>query len=352
MGILDKLIDKDKTSQMTIANPRDVFHQILKNSSGYATARDVKYNIFYQIIAFKGVKDGVGVSTIVANTAIALAELGLTVCVIDTSILYPTQDILLKTNMENYDKKDIVDWLDMPFTKASPLHVSSINKNISVLGFYGKDRGIVDLLSTNDSDSLVELAITEFHNKFDIILMDVCDEPTEVCAGCMQQSQKVIQVWNDSPQVMGNINAFLTNWATLACPLDKMKNVVFSKLARETMGANLDAVLEEYKLRKITESYLDEDIYFHLATNKVLYQLESRDEDIIKYTDMIVDIVAHILNLNNLNKKVAKGTITSQDIMDGKVEGTTTKKLKDRADAQGYNTVVSPNSTDEMNFFE
>ena len=61
--------------------------------------------MFYQIFAFKGVADGVGTSTLVANVALALADLGLTVLVMDTSMLHPVQDILLKTK---YSMKKMV----------------------------------------------------------------------------------------------------------------------------------------------------------------------------------------------------------------------------------------------------
>ena len=83
--------------------------------------------------------------------------------------------------------------------------------------------------------------------------------------------------------------------------------------------------------------------------------MASRHEDVIEYTNMIIYIIALICNIDltgdaNKNKKVkqGRGTITSQDIMDGKVEGTTTKKLKDRAKEQGYDTSVSIGSIEEM----
>ena len=68
MGLFDSLFDKEKTANMTIADPKQVFNEILKQSSGTSTVRDIKFNLFYQIFGFKGIKDGVGVSTMVANT--------------------------------------------------------------------------------------------------------------------------------------------------------------------------------------------------------------------------------------------------------------------------------------------
>ena len=57
---------------------------------------------------------------------------------------------------------------------------------------------------------------------------------------------------------------------------------------------------------------------------------------VINYTESIIDIVCHILNID-LNDDKPKGTITSNDIMEGKVEGTYHKELKDYNDAFAEN---------------
>lgn len=328
MGFLDKFLDKDKTSKMTVQNPRQVFNDLLKKASGSSETRELKYNIFYQIYAFKGVVEGVGTSTLVANTAIALSKLGLTVCVVDTSILQPVQDILLKTNYADgsVDVKDRLDWFDMPYTKLSPLHMSK-HRNISVLSFYGKNRNITDILSTSDNASLVELAFTELHNKFDIILVDCCHELSSINTACLQMSQQVIQVWNDTPTVVGNIDNFITNSVTLSCPLDKMRFVVYSKINDDVIGS-LDDILSQYRLKKLATNVLSKSISLVLVTGKDLWQYESDDESIIEYTNCIVDIVFHICNLERLGEK--RGTVTSNEIMEGKVDGTLTKKMLER----------------------
>ena len=171
---------------------------MLKTFSGASVARDVKYNMFYQVYAFKGVIPGVGCSTIVANTALALADLGLSVCVFDTSVLHPVQDELLKTNYRNKPLSQRIDWFDMPFTKESPLNISGINRQVSVLSFAGKNRTILDMISTLDSEEMVEVALEVLKPKFDVILVDVCDEPTNVAITSLQKSQQLIQVWSDS----------------------------------------------------------------------------------------------------------------------------------------------------------
>lgn len=325
MGLFSK-VDESKTSNLKVRDPRELYNTILKGASGASITRDLKYNIFYQVYAFKGIKDGVGVSTLVANTAIAIAELGLSVLVIDTSVLQPSQDTLLKTNLDEYPSEKIKDWFDLPYTKQSVLHQSHINSNISVLSFFR--RNVVDILSTNDNSSLVDLALTLFHTKFDIILIDCCHELTSINTTALQMSQQVIQVWNDTPSVLANLDMFITNCVTLSCPMDKMRNVVFSKLSREAMG-NMDGLLKQYRFKKLTSFVDSESTSFVCTLGKTLWQYPSKDKDIVDYTNSIIDVIALILNLSELDNK-SKGTITSNDIMDGKVEGTVTKELMDR----------------------
>ena len=327
-SLLDKFVSKDKLSELTIKNPRQAFNDILKQVSGASTTRNTTYQIFYQIVAFKGVVDGVGTSTIVANTALALAELGVSVCVVDTSILYPVQDLLLKTDYKDRKKEDRIDWFDMPYTSSSPLHISKLNNKISVLSFAGKDRGITDILSTNDNAALVDIAFTALHNKFDLILVDSCSEMTTVNATAVQMSQQVIQVWNDSPTVVNSIDNFITNQGVLACALDKMRYVIFSKITSEVMG-NLNELLAQYRLRKLAETEFSKSIYDIICIGKPLWQHLSKDQDVINYTDSIIEIALHLLNED---RKKKGGTITSNDIMEGKVNGTVHKKMKEQAE--------------------
>lgn len=322
------LFNKDKIQNTKLLNPVDAYNSLLKSMSGAGFERKLKYNIFYQIFAFKGVKEGIGTSTLVANTALAIASLGLSVLVIDTSILSPTQDTLLKTGLDNYDDDKISDWLDLPFVKKAVTHQSHLDNRISVLSFY--KRTVIDALSTNDNENLVDMAITEFHTKFDIILIDCCHELTSVNTSAMQMSQQVIQVWNDTPSVLANIDSFITNSVTLSCPMDKMRNVIYSKISRDAIGS-MDGVLKQYRFKKLTSTVNSEECSLILTLNKVLWQYASDNADIVAYTNAIIDIISFVLNIKELNNE-AKGTITSNDIMDGLVEGTVTKDLLDKAE--------------------
>lgn len=348
--------DKEKTSSLTVKSPQEIFTELMRLTSGAKYSRNVDFNIFYQIVAFKGIIDGVGTSTIVANTAIAIAKLGLTVCVIDSSVLNPVQDVLLNTNWRDVEVEKRKDWFDMMYTDESVLNKSKINSNISVLSFKGTNRDITDIMGTKDSDLLVETALSILHNKFDIILIDCCQETTQINAGCLQQAQKVIQVWSDTPHIVSNINNWITNNVILSCPLDKMRYVVISKYVSD-IHCDFTGMLNQYRFTKLASCCLSPSIARVNATGKVLWQFPSDNEHIIEFNNCIIDIVCHLLNIED-EKSVNRGTFTSNDIEEGKVDGTLHKKIKSkRKDTPEVITTIedadkSLESTDDPNLLD
>ncbi len=339
MNIFSKSV-KEKAASLQAKDPRQMVSDLMKHTSGENKGRELRYNLFYRFIAFKGVADGVGCSTLVSNVALALSELDLTVCVIDTSMLAPVQDYLLNTTSLD-GKKDAKDWFDLPFTKESVLHISKKTKKVSVLSFHAGNRGVIDALSQSDSETLVERAFEELEKNFDIILIDSCSELTKVNTACLQKAHKVIQLWNDTPHILANVSNFVDNSATLACPLDKMRFVVYSKCSRNVIG-NMDEVLAKYKLKKLGTTYSSEVLTRILVQGAVLYQFASEDEDVIAYTECVIDIIAHICALDT---KLATGTISSNEIMDGTIKGTLHNVMMEDSIENGV-TIVAPDKLD------
>jgi len=314
----------NKFKDVKLKKPKEVISDLLRASSGASYVRELPFDIFYKIIAFYGVEAGVGTSTMVANTALALAKLGLNVAVFDTSMLAPSQDVLLKTNYRDKEEMDRVDWFDISGTKKSVLNISKMDKKISVLSF--TDRDIKDMLSTKDTADLVSSAISEIMQKVDIILIDMCHEQSSVAAACLQQSHKVIQLWSNAPHVLMNIPKFLLNCGILSCPLDKMRNVITS-MTVDDIPTNWDSLLNKYKLTRLGHSGMSLDIARAVAAGQSVYDLPSKSEDIQEFSTCITDIVCHLLNISD--DKRAKGRFTAQDIVDGKVDGTLSKKYKE-----------------------
>lgn len=325
MGIFSSNKGKEYSEKsITAPSPVEVLTGMLKATSGNELTRTLRYNIFYQIIAFKGVKDGLGCSTIVANTAVALANLGLTVCVIDTSILNPCQNELLHTNYKDLDPKKQDDWFSLGFTNKSVLNQSKLNSKISVLGF--KDRTIVDLASTADNEALVKLAYTQLSTKFDIVLVDVCSEASNITMAAMQNAHKIIQVWSNTPHVMRNVEQFVKNASILSVPMEKMRYVV-SSMTVDDIPMNWEAVMDKYKFKHLAHVGMSLEIARILATGKMVYDFPSRHEDVEEFNDCILAIVAHLVVPTKGVKKV--GVYSPEEIEDGRTDGVLQQKYAD-----------------------
>ena len=350
MSVFDGFLkgNKEKLDNINIKTPRDIYNDMLKTISGTTYTREVKYDIFYQIIAFQGICGGVGCSTTVANVAYALAKLGLNICVVDTSILQPVQDILLKTDFRKTEKKNRVDWFDLYRTKKNVLNISSLDSKIGVLSF--QDRDLVSFLSSEDNEELVELAFSQLHSKFDLILIDSCPELSTINVASLQQSHKIIQVWSDTPHVLDGVRGFIANNMINTIPIDKMRNVV-TNIVADDIPVDWTGIMKEYGLNHLANMPISVDVNRLIASGKLPFNYPSTSTEIQAYNDYIAKIVCNILNIdiNTVDKdkkKEAKGTVTSNDIEDGKVEGTLHKKLKDEGENQpkiyrGINAAVS-----------
>jgi hypothetical protein len=322
---VNRVVDNSKFKDVKLKSAGDVLVDIFKATSGSSVTKKSDYDIFYNVIAFKGVKAGVGVSTLVANTAVALAKYGLTVCVIDTSILNPSQDVLLKTNYKEVKE----DWFDMPFTRNSVMNVSSITSRVTVLSF--KNRNILDITSLNDNATLVDIAMEKIEGKFDIILMDICEETSAVGNACMLRAQQIYQVWSNAPQELAAIQGFVTNQLTCCIPLEKMRYVITSS-AVDDINTDWTTLINKYKFTHLAHVGKSLDIARLCARNKIVYDYVMDSEDIDEFNDCINDICAKILGIK-LDKKgnvvpKHKGNITVSDVAEGNVDGTLTKKMK------------------------
>lgn len=69
-------------------------------------------------------------------------------------------------------------------------------------------------------------------------------------------------------------------------------------------------------------------VQYVTAMGRQLWQMESVEPEIAEFTDMIIEVACHILNVERGNE--AKGTFTANDVDEGKIKGTLRHKNKEK----------------------
>lgn len=309
-------MDKDK-----------IISGVLKTISGADTTRLSKFNIFNKIIGFKGVIDGVGCSTVVANIAVELAKRGVNVCVVDTAIMYPTQSLLLKANEFAKEEINDKDWFSIGATDSTSgiIKNSKYSNSIGILGFNQKHT-IVDFCSTYDNEALVEVAFNIIERLYDVILVDLSNECSNISTVSAIKCHTIYQVWSDEYIAMSSIESFLQNMLISSIQSEKIRTVIINKNG-DLPDDNLNELLKKYRFEKLADIPYSYEYAMKSRKGLLLHELATKDEQVNKMPDQIGRICDRILGLDAENS-----TISGMDIVEGKVDGTVSKKMKDRAD--------------------
>ena len=265
-----------------------LFVGVLKNFSGDKVVQESKHKLFNSIIAFKGVVEGVGCSTIVANTALALAAKGLNVCVVDTSILYTSQRYYL-----NVSKSKTNDWFDLASSSDNIFDVSKFDDKISVLSF--KERTIVDLLSLKDSENLVAVTYRMLTKIFDVVLVDLSHETTNISTAAAVHAHIVYQVTSNDLHCLSSMDKFLQNMVICSCPLGKLRNVIINK-SLTSVTTDWRGILGKYMFTEVVRLALSLDVAELAATSSRLYGISGASEavkEFCKGVDVIVETILY-----------------------------------------------------------
>lgn len=288
MGFFNS-VKKERLDTIAKVNSKNILESVLRATSGADVTKEVSFSIYYKIVGFKPAKEGIGCSLLVANVAMALAKLGLNVCVMDTSILNPSQDVLLNTG--NTSKED---WLEMPYTNSNVMSVSKRNSKIHVLSF--RNRGLIDLLSVAENEDLCDVAFTQLLDKYDIFLVDLSNEPSAVSTACMQHCHKVIQLWTNSPHALNNISDFVDSNVSVCCPLEKMSSVVTSMVV-DDIPTDWESILGKYKFKRIGNIPLSLEVARVISLGKLPFDYQANSEGIDLYNKCVSDVVNDIIEM-------------------------------------------------------
>lgn len=278
-----------------------ILSSILKRFSGnrdYIVSDQLLYD---KVIGFRGVVAGVGTSTIVQNTAIALTELtNYKVCVVDTAFMYPTQYPMLNNKKEE-SRKDFLDF----DKELSDIVVKTNYPNITLVSM--SMRNITDMLSLADSEETVERLFGVLKSYFDVILVDLSQELTNITTHSAVKCNRVFNVADQSLKSVYHLKKSINLMATLAVPIAKANVVIINKVLPDIL-TNTQAVLEGAGMKVITEIPHSIDIAKLGVTGSPIFSKKTTNRDVYAFSSSIITIVENLLSLTPKNaNRLQKG---------------------------------------------
>ena len=255
--------------------------------------------LYDKVIGFRGIVDGVGCSTIVQNVAIALSDLIKTknICVVDTHILYPSQYQFL---VGDTPKEGTKDWFDFDGENLADCRTKTKFHNIYLLSFY--NRNITDMLSSKDSAKLVDDTIAKLKYYFDIILVDLSHETTNISMEMAIQCNQIYTIVDPSMNCISNMGKSLNYMATLAVPFGKMNKAILNK-NNSNVNAGVKGAIAEVHLDILGVIPNSIEIATYGITGKKIWSTISNNEDVTQFHRVIRAIVDDIFPPTQENKK-------------------------------------------------
>lgn len=271
--------------------------KLLGAVSGNNSLKVSEQLLFDKVIGFRGIVPGCGVSTIVQNVAIALSEkTNFTICVFDTNFLYPIQYPMLVSDEFKTKNLDILD-----FSKdLSEITVITKYNNIYLVNL--NNRTIVDMFAGKDTEYIVEKVMGSLKSYFDVILVDISNEFTNIATHSAIRCNKVYQVGDSSLKCLYNLKKSINTMVTLALPLAKANKVILNKQLPDAL-LGVTNLMEESGLQVIGEIPLSIEIAKLGAAGKKLYGTVSNNKDITVFNEVIESVVIDIAERTQLTDK-------------------------------------------------
>ncbi len=260
--------------------------------------------LYDKVIGVKGIVPGVGTSTIVQNIAIGISEnTNYTVCVLDMNCLYPTQYSLLVKAEEMYNqdtnKKDLLSFTD----DISEITHTTSYRNVYLAGF--TNRTVLNMLSTQDSEARINKIIGALKSFFDVILIDLSYELTNMNVYAGIKCNKIINVVDQSIKSTVNLKKSLNTMATLGVPLSKANRIVINKVAPDLV-ADTEGLMESAGLEVLGKIHFNLDILKAGVSGKRVYSKNTTNTDMDEFSGVIDSILDYILQVTPKNEKYLK----------------------------------------------
>lgn len=285
-----------------------ILGKVLGTLSGGMEEKLSEQLLFNKVIGFRGIKDGVGCSTIVYNTACAITHhYRYSVCVIDTNMLYPSQECYLKSSRE-IDK----DFMDFTGENLSEVAYKVPNDNIYLISM--RSRYLADMLSAKECQSTVDKLFEAVKNFFDVILVDLSHEPTWATTIAAMRCNKIYTIVDPCISTLSVMQKSLNSLASAGVPPYKYKNVIVNKNISD-INTGLFRTLKSYDLDVIAEIPFSVDIARFGVTGEKLFGAISNRVAVTKFNQAVEAIVNDFMTSNETtrSKERAPGESVEND---------------------------------------
>lgn len=278
-----------------------VIEKILSAFSGTRGIEDIESILYNKIIGFKGCAGGEGVSTIVQNVAIALAvQTKLSICVVDTNIMYPMQYTLLGGVGEDLDifdytenVKDIIK--KTKYSKIDLVHVRDT-------------RHIPTLLGSGDTEMRTRKLYEGLKEYYDIILVDLSKELTHLAVYSGILCNQLYLVTDSTYRNTYHLDKTINTLKGLGVATGKIQGVVVNKGVEIETGVG--KLLEKQGLPIICSILYSSSIAEKGVVGKAIYGDKEEKEFVLGITA----IVQKIMDESTETKRLLVGREKHQEL--------------------------------------
>lgn len=266
---------------------------ILGKISGSGSLEASERLLFNGVIGFRGAVDGVGCSTVVQGLAHAFSDrTRKRVCVVDTHILYPAMYGLLCNPFDSDVKATLKDWFSSEVGIAERI-IDTRYKRVSLLGCY--NRRITDVFSTTDTVKLVDDTFEVLKDLFDIILVDLSHEFTQISMATAIKCNKIITIIDPSATCINNLTQSLNNLAISAVPFGKFTSTIINKYSDKGY-LGLSSIVAKSKLNTIGIIPYSRMIFENGARSRSNWGANTPDEGVAAYNEVIDNLLCSLVN--------------------------------------------------------
>lgn len=283
-----------------------ILGRVLGTLSGGMEERLSEQLLFDKTIGFRGIKDGVGCSTFVFNVACGLIDTTkYSVCVVDTNLLYPYHEYALGLANEEETK----DLMDFGGDNLSQIAHKTRYSNIYLVSF--SNRYLADMLSSKESQAIVERLFDSLKQFFDIVLVDLSHEPTWATTISALKCNKIYTIVTPDVACLSVLQKSLNSVASTGVPVYKMRKVILNKNI-DDVNTGVHKTLENLNLEVVGDIPLSIDIARFGLKGTRIWGAATGKSAISAFNNTIDSILDDICQVNETN--IAKVRTEDVDI--------------------------------------